>query len=131
MTFRAIALLAGTAVVALVADAVRLAVADPLARSDQAASAGASRVPRAAVNPPAAPAAAGAPAGRWKARRQTGVSAGVLVRAASRRPVDRGAACGPPEAVRAAEQPTAGECASPGSRAEPIEIDWHGERASP
>jgi hypothetical protein len=128
MTTRAIAFVAGSAAVVLAAGAVRLAAADPLAAPEQSAAA-----PPAAASQESAAAAphAAGPAGRWTTRKQTGVTAGVLVRAASRKPLDRGPACEPGEAARAAEEPPASRCPPEGAHGVTIEIDWHGERAAP
>lgn len=87
--------------------------------------------------PPAAIAAPGDPAEWHEKARAPEVSAGVLVRVASRRPLDRDLACAPaaPEGVKAApEEDAAADVArcTPGvDEIEAVEVDWNGTKPSP
>ncbi len=129
MTSRTIAVVAGAAVVALVAGAVRLAAADPLAAPEQAQRSAAPHPAKEAAAPPATRPAP-QPA-QWTGRKRTGVSAGVLVRAALRRPLDRGACPAKNGNGTGTAADRAADACTPAPQGAPIEIDWHGDRAAP
>ncbi len=128
---RVVAFVAGAAIAGLSARALRLAVADPAeagagdppARSRRTATFETATEPDAPVRTKK----------RWSAPKQPRVSAGVLVRAASRKPLDRAPVCRPPERARTRETRAPVERCPPPERgdAEHIEIDWHADPATP
>jgi hypothetical protein len=121
---------------------LRSLVAALAAASVGAACAGREEPP-AAPSAPAAPAGAGQPAApdawRERARAPAELSAGTLVRVASRPPLERGGACPPAEPQpakkgAAEERPQSAappECPRVGDEVEEVEIDWHGTAPPP
>ncbi len=132
---RLVAVVVGTAIAMFLENAFGLAAAGEAEATLGGPPASAGRSTSQQTNPPGAPARTR----RWSAHGRPRVSAGVLVRAASRKPLDRGA-CAPPATrrddggstgegkTRAPEEP----CPQSGPRkGEHIEVDWHGDPATP
>lgn len=126
---RVVAVVAGAVIAALFANAIRLAAADPA--EDVPGDPPARALPTAAIDTAGQPSSVRA--GKWSAPKQPRVSAGVLARAASRKPLDRAPVCAPPERGGASETRAPADRCPPPDRgeAEHIEIDWHADSATP